>query len=126
MGNINLTNTEWRIMDCLWDASPLNSMQIAGELRRRAGWAKTTTLTVLRRMTDKGLLHCEETDSGKVYSPLVAREEAVKSETENFIKRVYRGSVSLMMSEIASSQELSRSEIEELYEILRQAEEGKK
>ena len=56
----------------------------------------------------------------------MAREEAVKSETENFIKRVYRGSVSLMMSEIASSQELSRSEIEELYEILRQAEEGKK
>ena len=85
----------------------------------------STTLTMLA-MTDKGLLHCEENGDGKSYSPLVARGDAVKSETENFIERVYKGSVSLMMSEIASSQELSQDEIDELYEILRRAEEGKK
>ncbi|MDO4582418.1 MAG: BlaI/MecI/CopY family transcriptional regulator [Bacillota bacterium] len=126
MSGINLTNTEWRVLDCLWEASPRSSMQIAAELRRRVGWAKTTTMTMLRRMTDKGLLRCEEIGAGKSYSPLVAREDAVKVETENFIERVYKGSVSLMISEIASNQELSREEIAELYEILRRAEEGTK
>jgi len=126
MSDTNLTNTEWRVMDCLWDASPRSSMQIVAEMREHVGWAKTTTLTMLRRMTDKGLLHCEENGDGKSYSPLVARGDVVTRETENFIERVYKGSVSLMMSEIASSQELSQDEIDELYEILRRAEEGKK
>lgn len=126
MRDTSLTNTEWRVMNCLWEASPRTSMQIAAEMREHVGWAKTTTLTMLRRMTDKGLLHCEEKVDGKSYSPLVLRGDAVTRETENFIERVYRGSVSLMMSEIASSQELSQNEIDELYEILRRAEEGKK
>ena len=126
MSDTNLTNTEWRVMNCLWEASPRTSMQIAAEMREHVGWAKTTTLTMLRRMTDKGLLHCEENGDGKSYSPLVARGDVVTRETENFIERVYKGSVSLMMSEIASSQELSQDEIDELYEILRRAEEGKK
>ena len=122
----NLTNTEWRVMDCLWEKSPRSSMQIVAEMRDRVGWAKTTTLTMLRRMTEKGLLHCDETGDGKAYSPLVVREDAVTRETESFLERVYKGSVSMMMSEIASTQELSKEEIEELYGILRKAEEGKK
>jgi BlaI family penicillinase repressor len=81
---------------------------------------------MLRRMTEKGLVRCEEKDGVKAYSPLVRREDAVIKETDDFLNRVYKGSVSLMMSAITKKQELTKEEIEELYAILREAEEGTK
>lgn len=124
--NISLTNTEWNLLECLWESAPRTGREAVDDLRKRVGWTRSTTLTMLRRMTEKGLIHCEEQEGMKVYSPLVRREEAVRRETNDFLNRVYRGSVSLMMSTITRKQELTKEEIEELYAILREAEEEKK
>lgn len=124
--NISLTNTEWNLMECLWDASPRTGREATDYLQERVGWTRSTTLTMLRRMAEKGLIRCEDNDGMKVYSPLIKREDAVIKETNNFINRVYKGSVSLMMSAITKKQELTKEEIEALYAILREAEEGKK
>ena len=88
----------------------------------RSGWAKSTTITTLRRMEEKGLVRCEVIGKGKSYTPAVEREQAVIFETRSFLERVYRGSVGLMMSAMARRQELSPEEITELREILAQAE----
>ena len=120
--NINLTGAEWNVMECLWDTSPRTGRETADDLRERVGWNRSTTLTMLRRMMEKGLISCEEKDGMKVYFPLVKREDAAVRETDNFIKRVYKGSVSMMMSTIVKEQELTKEEIEELYAILREAE----
>ena len=58
-----------------------------------------------------------------MYSPLVKRDDAVLHETEDFLSRVYHGSVSMMMSAITQKQDFSQEEIDELYAILRRAEE---
>jgi len=124
--NISLTNTEWNLMECLWDASPRTGREATEYLQERVGWTRSTTLTMLRRMTEKGLVHCEDKDGMKVYSPLIKREDAVVKETDDFLNRVYKGSVSLMMSAITKKQALTKEEIEALYAILREAGEGKK
>ena len=54
------------------------------------------------------------------------RRQAVRRETRSFLNKVYRGSVGLMVSAMAQDKALTRKEIDELYEILRQAEEGAK
>ena len=60
------------------------------------------------------------------YTPAVERQTAVRRETRSFLDKVYRGSVGLMVSSMVQDQALSREEIDQLYEILRQAEEGRK
>ena len=122
---ISLTNSEWNLMECLWEASPRTGRQAADYLRKHVGWTRSTTLTMLRRMAEKGLILCDDTDDIKVYSPLIKREDAVIKETDDFLNRVYKGSISLMMSAITKKQDLSKEDIEELYAILREAEEGK-
>jgi BlaI family penicillinase repressor len=119
--DISLTNTEWNLMECLWELSPRTGREAADYMREHAGWSRSTTLTMLRRMTGKGLIRCEEKNGIKAYSPLLRREDSVVKETDDFIKRVYKGSVSLMMSAITKKQELTKEEIEELYAILRKA-----
>ena len=124
MDNIDLTNSEWYVLDCLWERSPQTVMELVAALGDRLGWAKSTTITTLRRMEDKGLLLCQIQGRAKHYSPAVSRDRAVRRETRSFLDKVYRGSVGLMVSALAEDKALSRAEIDELYEILRKAEEG--
>ena len=121
-----LTAAEWHLMECLWEKSPRTGREATEYLEYHAGWSRSTTLTMLRRMTEKGLIACGEEGGVKTYAPLLAREDAALRTTEDFLHRVYHGSVSLMMSAITQKQELSRREIDELYAILRQAEKGAK
>ena len=126
MDNANLTNSEWYVLDCLWERSPQTVMELVETLKARLGWAKSTTITTLRRMEDKGLLLCQIQGRAKHYSPAVPRDRAVRRETRSFLDKVYRGSVGLMVSALAEDKALSRAEIDELYEILRKAEEGQR
>lgn len=124
-GGIKLTASEWSVLDCLWDDSPRTVMQLVADLGDRVGWAKSTTITTLRRMEEKGVLKVAQGTRGKLYSPAVEREQAVTAETHSFLDRVYQGSVGLMMSAMVKRQELSRDEVAELRSILDRIEEGK-
>ncbi len=120
-----LTASEWSVLTCLWEKSPQTVMQLVADLNERVGWAKSTTITTLRRMEEKGLVSVAQTGRGKSYSPAVERERAATAETHSFLDRVYQGSVGLMMSTMARRQELSADEVAELRSILDQIEGGK-
>ena len=122
----SLTPSEWLLMECLWEHSPCTGREAVDDLRLRAGWSRSTTLTMLRRMTDKGLISCDEAGAVLQYSPLIDRDAAVQRETGNFLNRIYNGSVSMLVSTMTREQKLSKSELEELREILRQAEKKQK
>ena len=112
-------------MECLWEHAPRTGREAVEYMKEHMGWSRSTTLTMLRRMSEKSLISCTE---GEVllYSPLIRREDAVLHETHSFVERVYKGSVSMMLSAMTEKQELSRQEIDELYDILRRAEEKNK
>ncbi len=126
MDDINLTNSEWYVLDCLWTHSPMTVMELVAALGDRLGWAKSTTITTLRRMEDKGLVRCTVEGRTRHYAPAVRRDQAARRETRSFLDKVYRGSVGLMVSALAEDRALSKAEIDELYEILRKAEEGER
>ena len=119
----NLTPTEWHLMECLWELAPRTGREAAEYMARSQGWSRSTTLTLLRRMSAKGFIDCYEENGVNVYSPLIARKEAAVRETDSFLSRVYRGSVSTLLSAVTQRQSLTRSEIDELYDIIRKAEE---
>lgn len=124
MKELTLTNSEWYVLDCLWEQAPKTVMRLVAELNERVGWAKSTTITTLRRMEEKGLVRCEMEGRARHYFPAVERRQAVRRETQSFLDKVYQGSVGLMVSAMAQDKTLTREEINQLYEILRKAEEG--
>ncbi len=126
MGGVKLTASEWSVLSCLWENSPRTVMQLVSALGGQVGWAKSTTITTLRRMEEKGLVRAEQGARGKLYTPAVEREQAVTAETHSFLDRVYQGSVGLMMSAMARRQELSGDEVAELRAILDRIEGGGK
>ncbi len=123
--SVTLSQSEWRVMEALW-TGPKTLMELVRELGASAGWAKSTVTTMVRRMEEKGLLSYELQGRAKLFRAAVRREDVVAAETESLLSRAYHGSVGLLVNALAEQQQLSRSDIEELYAILRKAEEGTK
>ena len=121
MGPIKLTASEWSVLDSLWQESPQTVMQLVSNLGRTVGWAKSTTITTLRRMEEKGLVNCETIGKGKSYTPAVGQEQAEIQETRSFLDRVYRGSVGMMVNTLADGRGLTDEDIEELSAVLEKA-----
>lgn len=119
-----LTPAEWHVMACLWERSPRSGRETVEYLAKTTGWSRSTTLTMLRRMDEKGFITSEDDANGiRVYRPALNQDEATMQQTEDFLHRVYHGSIGMMLSAFTKKQSLSQSEINELYAILDKAKE---
>ena len=117
---ISLTQAEWSVMECLWAEGPLTGREVTARMEDRCGWSRSTTLTLLGRLEAKGAVAGTAGAKGpKVFSPVLRREDAALRETEDFLGRVYHGSLSLMVSAMTQKQALSREELDQLYELLK-------
>ena len=118
---IKVTNSEWYVMNCLWEKSHLSLMQLVPLLKESAGWSKSTSATMVRRMTEKDLIGYEENGKTKYFFPKVKKQDVVVQETRDFLQRIYDGSVGMMMSALVRQNDLSQEDIVELQEILKAA-----
>lgn len=122
---VTLYQSEWNIMECLWEQSPLTIVGVWHAVKKKTGWSKSTVNTLLGRMVEKELIRYENGRKAKEYYPCVARDEVALSETRSLLDRVYHGSVGLLMNTLVEKDELTKEEIDELYGILKKAEEVK-
>ena len=117
-----VTHAEWSIMEQLWE-SPKTLMELVNTLTETVGWSKSTVTTMVRRMTEKGLIDFDTDGRTKLFHAAVTREEVAAQETGSLLSRAYHGSLGLMLSAMVSSKDLKKSDIDELYAILKKAEE---
>ena len=113
-----VTSAEWSVLEYLWTHSPASGREVSRALAESVGWSRSTTLTMLRRMSEKGLIACSLQDGMNVYSPLLSRDAATQSQTQSFLQRIYHGSISSMLSAFTQKQSLTQKEIDELFAIL--------
>ena len=119
---ITLSDGEWKLMNLLWAESPRTIAQMVRAMAADTGWSKATIFIMLGRMEEKGAVRVEEGGRAKQYFAAVPKEQIAARETEHFLQKVYNGSLQMMVSSMAGQKALSQSDIDELYEILRQAE----
>ena len=117
---VNLSDSEWKLMNRLWEQSPRTIMELTASLKEDTGWSKNTVITMLARLEAKGAVW-HEGGRAKRYFPAVDREDAAAAETESFLSRVYGGSLGLMMSAMVESRQLTEADIAELSAILERA-----
>lgn len=123
---IDLTDAEWKVMELLWENSPRTITQLTAELKPQTGWTKGTVIKFLDRIQNKGGIRYDEGIKARQYVPCVSREEASLHETEGFLNKVYGGNFSLLVNTMAAGGKLKREEIDELFAMLKDAEEGEK
>ncbi len=118
---LSLSAAEWQIMECLWERSPRTLMEIVRALTPATGWSKSTIVTMVTRLEAKGALSHTEGARARLYSPTVLREQAALQETESLLRRVYRGSVGLLVNTMADGRGLTEEDLQALSAILERA-----
>ena len=120
-----VTQSEWQIMELLWE-QPRTLMEMVSILADIVGWSKSTVTTMIRRMTDKGLIVYDTDGRTKIFRSAVSRDDVVSRETHSLLDRAYQGSIGLMLSAMVHHKDLTKADIDELYAILKEAEEDAK
>lgn len=124
--HISLSPAEWQVMEHLWEKHPRTLMELVRILAPQTGWSKSTIVTMIGRLENKGALSYTEGVRARLYAPTITREQAAVQETETLLHRLYRGSVAMMVNSLADGRGLSSEDIDELYEILQRAKEERK
>lgn len=117
-----LSAAQWSIMESLWEAGALTGREATAAMEEKMGWNRSTTLTLLRRMEEKGFVKSSTEQGIKTFYPALRRDEAALQETENFLDRVYHGSISMLVSAMTHKRTLSQQEIDSLYALLEEME----
>ncbi|MBE6651468.1 MAG: BlaI/MecI/CopY family transcriptional regulator [Ruminococcaceae bacterium] len=116
-GNINIGEAELEIMKVLWDAGESVNSQYISEAVEDKNWKRTTILTFLTRLVDKGAIKAEKRGKLYYYTPIISQKEYRGSQTKNLIKSLYNGSVKDFALSLFEEQVISDKEIEELRAI---------
>jgi BlaI family penicillinase repressor len=121
---INLSANEWKLMNFLWEKAPLTITELTALMKKGSGWSKNTIITMLSRLENKGAVRYESGKRAREYFPAVLKSDAAQAETENFLDKVFGGSLGLMVNAMVQSRALSKPELEELLQILEKARDG--
>ncbi len=114
MNTPKVFESEYRFCLILWDHEPIKSTELVKLCREQLGWKPTTTYTVIKRLSERGVLKNEHT----VVSSLVSKEEIQISEVSDMIEKTFEGSLPAFIAAFSKSKKLSEKEIDELQKMI--------
>jgi BlaI family penicillinase repressor len=124
--NHELTEGEWAIIKAVWDNEPCAAPTVQEQLQRRKGWTYSTVKTMMDRMVTKGLLTTERIRNLILYRSAITKKQARKSEIMRVVKRAFDGALTPMMQFLLDNNKLSRSQINQLEQLLKRKRTGAK
>ena len=83
MDTPKIFESEYRFCLILWEHEPVKSSELVKLCREQLGWKPTTTYTVLRRLSDRGVLKNENT----VVTSLVSKDECRRQKLTNWWRK---------------------------------------
>ena len=114
---INISESEWTVMEYLWN-NPLATITEIRKALSSTGWSDSTIKTLVRRLASKQVIAVNDEEANFRYYPLVSQQECRSKETRSFIDRVYQGSVSMLVTNLAADSNLTEKETEELMNLI--------
>lgn len=120
MESYKLFDAEFKFMCIVWETEPLTTRKLTGLCQEKLGWKRTTTYTVLRKLSDRGIL--QSLDS--TVSSIVKREQVQKYESEVVIEKAFDGSLPKFIAAFLNDKTLSDDEAEEMKRLIDRHKEG--
>lgn len=117
-----LTEAELRIMQVLWQKGPATVQQILDALPGPPVLAYNTILTTIRILERKGYVEHAKDGRAHVYTPVVAQEEATRSEIRHLVSRFFRNSHEDLVLNILEDRGMDPGELERLRRMLERTE----
>lgn len=119
MSTPKIFESEYRFCLILWEHEPVKSMELVKLCEEELGWKKATTYTVIKRLSERGVLKSENA----VVTSLVSKEQVQAAEIDELVERTFEGSLPAFIAAFTKHKRLSQEEVAKLRRMIEEAEE---
>lgn len=119
MDTPKIFESEYRFCLILWEHEPIHSRELAQLCHDRLGWSKTTTYTVIKRLSERGVVQNKDT----VVTALISKEQAQIAELDELMDKKFEGSLPAFLAAFTRQQHLSDRQIAAIRRIIDEQEE---
>ena len=120
MSTPKVFESEYRFCLILWENEPVKSSELVKICKEKLGWKPTTTYTVIKRLSERGVVKNENT----VVSSLVTKDEIQSAEIDEMVEKTFEGSVPAFLAAFTKKRRLSEKEIAEIRKLIDGFEKG--
>ena len=114
MNTPRVTESEYRFCLILWEQEPIKSKELVRLCREKLDWKETTTYTVIKRLSERGVLKNEKT----IVSSLVSKDEIQAAQMEDLLEKTFEGSLPAFVAAFAKSQNLTEAEMDMMQSLI--------
>ena len=119
MEKIKIFDAEYRFMCLVWEREPVNSTELVRLCENEFGWKKSTTYSVIRRLSERGALKNENA----TVSALVSRLEVQKNESRQIMEKTFDNSLPSFITAFLHDKKISKSEAKQIMKMIKEASE---
>lgn len=106
--------SEYRFCLILWENEPVKSSKLVELCKEQLGWKPTTTYTVIKRLSERGVLKNENT----VVTSLISKDEVQAAELNEMVEKTFEGSLPAFIAAFTKHQKISDKEIDAVQQII--------
>jgi BlaI family penicillinase repressor len=115
---MNLSKSEARVLEVLWDEPPLTVGQVVERLQQPTGWHANTIKTLLMRLVEKNAANRYKDGGRYFYRAILTRETVLSEESDSLLNRFFDGRTAPLVAHLADRKKLSDRDIREIQKIL--------
>ncbi|MBQ2981416.1 MAG: BlaI/MecI/CopY family transcriptional regulator [Lachnospiraceae bacterium] len=106
--------SEYRFCLILWENEPIKSSKLVELCKEQLGWKPTTTYTVIKRLSERGVLKNENT----IVTSLVSKEDVQATELNEMVEKTFEGSLPAFIAAFTKHQKISDEDINALQQMI--------
>lgn len=114
MATPKIFESEYRFCLILWKHEPINSTQLAKLCKEQLGWSRTTTYTVIRRLSDRGVVKNENA----TVTSLVSKDEVQAAEIDEMVEKTFEGSLPAFIAAFTRRKSITREDLAEIRKMI--------
>lgn len=114
MADIKIFESEYRFCSILWENEPINSTALVALCKEQLGWSKATTYTVIRRLSERGIVQSENA----TVRALISKEEAQAAQLDELMASKFDDSLPAFIAAFSKRQNLSDEQVAEILRII--------
>ena len=120
MATPKIFESEYRFCLILWEHEPIKSTELVKLCQEQLGWKSTTTYTVIKRLSERGVVKNENT----IVTSLVSKEAVQAAEIEEMVEKTFEGSLPAFVAAFTKHRAISQEEIDAVQAMIDRFREG--
>lgn len=106
--------SEYRFCLIMWEREPVTTSELVKLCQEQLGWKRTTTYTVIKRLSERGILKNED----GLVTALVTKEAAQAREINELVEEKFQGSLPAFIAAFTKRQDISNKELDEVQRMI--------